>query len=182
MVDQLVQRCRRGEPRAFSELFSQHKELVYRYIYKMLGSGAPIDELIQDTFIEIARSIGSFNEKAQLSTWIYRITANVCMRYLRQKHRKSTQMLQPNEIEIEQLTDNGEGSGEAALLKKQTRELINQALGRLDAKKRTVLVLHDMEGVALKDVAEIVGIPLGTVQTRLFHARAAMKKYLSKSI
>jgi RNA polymerase sigma-70 factor (ECF subfamily) len=177
-LDVLIAHCINGDARAYAELFRTHKEVIHRMVYRILGPSPGIDEIIQDVFVEIFKSLKSFAWKAQFSTWVYRITANVCMQYLRTKHSKAERMSAGAEPGAEELPGTGFSDGETYTGRRETLRRIYEALDRIHPKKRLVVVLHDMNGSTMEEIAEITKVPVGTVKSRLFHGRDRLKKLL----
>ena len=163
----LVARCREGDPDAFRELFRAHREDVARLVHRMMGARADVEDLVQEVFLQVHRSIGEFRGDARFSTWLYRLTVNVVL-----MHRRAAKS-RPHFV--------GE---DAASPPKDPRLLPDdqvargrriaafyRVLDRLSEKKRAVFVLHEVEGMSAAEVAEVVGAPVLTVRTRLFYAR-----------
>jgi RNA polymerase sigma-70 factor, ECF subfamily len=170
----LVEMAISGNKVAFSKLFFNYKEMVYRVIYRLMGSSDYIDDAVQQTFIEIYKSLPGFESKSKFSTWIYRIAVNVSIQFLRKRrpHEKAPS-IDPDDIESTFSSTKEQDS-------KETIKIINLALKAIDLKKRTVVVLHDVEGRTMEEISEIIGIPVGTVKSRLFHGREELKRKLEK--
>jgi RNA polymerase sigma-70 factor (ECF subfamily) len=177
-LDTLVAHCIDGDSRAFAELFRVYKDVVHKMVYRILGPVVTVDEIIQDVFVEIYKSLKSFAWKAQFSTWVYRITINVCMQYLRTKHAKTNRFGSLAEPDPSELPGTTFPDGEAYTDRKKTLARIYEALDKLHPKKRLVVVLHDMNGNTMEEIAEITKVPVGTVKSRLFHGRDKLKRLL----
>jgi RNA polymerase sigma-70 factor (ECF subfamily) len=163
----LVTRCQEGDPAAFRELFQTHRHDIARIIYRMMGSSAEIEDLVQEVFLQVHRSIGDFRGDARLSTWLYRLTVNVVLMH-RRAARSRPQLV-----------------GEAAAAPpKDQRILPDEQVARrrrmltfyrivdkLSEKKRTVFILHEIDGLSPLEIAKVVDAPVLTVRTRLFYAR-----------
>jgi RNA polymerase sigma-70 factor, ECF subfamily len=163
----LVTRCRAGSAEAFRELFRAHREDVARLAYRMTGNASDLEDLVQEVFLQVHRSIGDFRGDARFSTWLYRLTVNVVLMH-RRAAKSRPQLVgeslttQPKDQRM--LPDDQ--------LIRQRRILAFQRLVlRLSEKKQTVFVLHELEGHSPAEIAKIVGAPVLTVRTRLFYAR-----------
>ncbi len=178
-IDPLVQRAQSGDERAFHQLFQRHREDVVRLVFRMLGPGPDIDDVVQDTFVHVFRSIRSFKGDAKFSTWLYRLTTNVVRMHLRAK--RSRPRVVTDEVPESALaeTHQQEAPDDAAVRRQRAIQLY-RALDHLTDKKRTVLVLHDLEGVSAEEIATIVEAPVLTVRTRLFYARRELAEALSQ--
>jgi RNA polymerase sigma-70 factor (ECF subfamily) len=168
----LVEMAAKGNKEAFSKLFFNYKEMVYRVIYRLMGNSDYIDDAVQQTFIEIYKSLPGFESKSKFTTWIYRIAVNVSIQFLRKRRpHEKTPSIDPDDIEDTFSSVKEQDS-------RETIKIIKLALKAINLKKRTVVVLHDIEGRTMEEISEIVGIPLGTVKSRLFHGREDLKRKL----
>jgi RNA polymerase sigma-70 factor, ECF subfamily len=172
--EELVERFARGETSAFSELFRRHQPSVTRLVSRMLGVVPPpraatndLDDLVQDVFVQVYRSLGSFRGQARLSTWIYRIAVNVVLMYRRGARARPTFA---RSEEAPAAVDPGLGPDDEMVQRRNVLALYRH-LGQLSEKKRTVYILHEIEGLVPTEIARIVGAPVLTVRTRLFYAR-----------
>ncbi len=169
-TESVIARAQKGEERAFHELFLAHRGTVARVVTRMLGPTHEVDDVVQDVFLHVFRSLHSFRGDAKFTTWLYRLAVNVTKMHLRRKKSRPRFA----DIEVPDRADDGVRTNPTPDLDVERRARI-QALYRLmeglSEKKREVLVLHDFEGVSPKEIAEIVGAPVMTVRTRLFYAR-----------
>lgn len=176
-VDPLVRRAQSGDERAFHELFLRHREDVARIVYRTLGPDPDLDDIVQEAFVQIFRSIGRFRGDSKLSTWIYRIVTNVARMHLRSRRARPT-LTQGTTADLARV-DEGQDPAEITARNARLRALYRH-LDQLSDKKRTVLVLHDFEGLAPSEISKIVEAPVLTVRTRLFYARRELYAALSK--
>jgi RNA polymerase sigma-70 factor, ECF subfamily len=172
--EELVERFERGEAPAFSQLFRRHQPAVARLVSRMLGVVQPhraatseLEDLIQDVFVQVYRSLGSFRGQSRLSTWIYRIAVNVVLMHRRGARARPT-FARSEEAPV--AVDPGLGPDDEVVQRRNVLALYRH-LGRLSEKKRTVYILHEIEGLAPAEIARIVEAPVLTVRTRLFYAR-----------
>lgn len=177
-VDPLVQRAQAGDERALSELFRREREMVRRLVFRMLGPDADVEDVVQDTFIHVFRSIGSFKGEAKFSTWVYRLSANVVRMHLRRK-RSRPRVVTDQVPETAGVDSPGEEAPDEAAARLQRARTLYEHLDSISDKKRTVLVLHDLEGVSAEEISAIVEAPVLTVRTRLFYARRELADALS---
>jgi len=177
-VDSVVARAQAGEEAAFQELFVAHRETVARVVQRIMGSSPEVEDVVQDVFIHVYRSIGKFRGDAKFTTWLYRLTANVTKMHLRKKRSRPRFADVPvpetdrDAVPTEQPDD--------AVERQQRIDALYRLVDRLSEKKREVLVLHDFEGMAAKEIAEIVEAPVLTVRTRLFYARKELYAALAE--
>lgn len=163
----LVLRCQSGDREAFRELFRQHRSDVARLVHRLLGGRGDVDDVVQEVFLQVHRSLKDFRFGSRFSTWLYRVTVNVVLMQ-RRAARSRPQLVEAPEGLIPQ--DDALSPEEQAVRNRRV-EAFYRLLDRLSEKKRTAYILHEMEGMAPTDIAEAVNAPVLTVRTRLFYAR-----------
>ena len=172
----LVTRFNSGDPTAFSELFRRHQKDVARLVVRMLGSSSDAPDVIQEVFLQVFRSLADFRGKSRLSTWIYRVAVNVVLMHRRAGRSRpvlSREELAPPPEDPEPLPDEQvEMSLRVAALER--------LMERLSEKKRTVFILHELQGLSPIEIADIVAAPVLTVRTRLFYARRELMSLIGR--
>jgi RNA polymerase sigma-70 factor (ECF subfamily) len=163
----LVERCQRGDAEAFRELFRIHRQDVARLAQRMLGRAAELDDIVQEVFLQVHRSIRDFRHGARFSTWLYRVTVNVVLMHRRAAKSRPVFGEAPEGVAA---VDQRPYADEQ-LERERRLQAFHRLLDRLSEKKRLVFVLHELEGLAPGEIAKIVGSPVLTVRTRLFYAR-----------
>ena len=167
--DPLIQRAQQGDETAFTELFRRHRGDVTRLVFRVIGPSTDVEDVVQDVFVHVYRSLPRFRGDSKFSTWLYRLTVNVARMHLRKGRSRPRFADVPvpeapaDRLPVETPDQRAEKAERVAAL--------YRLLDDLSEKKRTVLVLHDFEGVPAKDIAEMVEAPVLTVRTRLFYAR-----------
>lgn len=166
----LVERWRHGDQTAFTDLFRTYRRLVYGVLYHLLGGDPDLEDVVQTTFVEVFRSIERFEGRSRLSSWIARIALHVGYHHLRHRRRRpSSDGTQAADLDIPDASFGADPH--AAAERSQASARVYAVLEGLAERKRTVLILNDLEGVPQEEIAEIVGTSLATVRTRLFYAR-----------
>jgi RNA polymerase sigma-70 factor (ECF subfamily) len=163
----------------------------------MVGDAEEAEDLTQDVFVKTYLAISSFRNQSSLNTWLYRIAGNLCIDAHRKKARKESALGGSTISLDETLTDGGETRDDSRagrevpderhepyslLARHELDAQVQAALGRLPEKMRSVVVLHDLEGLAYEEIAAIVDCPLGTVKSRLFNARLQLRELLKSYI
>ena len=171
--DELVLRCQRGDKAAFTDLFHRHRSDVARLVYRMLGPVPEVEDVIQDVFVQVFRSLRDFRGNSKFSTWLHRVAVNVVLMH-RRAQRSPAQPI--GEIPAD-LTGEAMDPDEDAMRRERIRAFYD-VLDRLPEKKRTVFVLHEIEGLTPLEIAKIVDAPRLTVRTRLFYARRDLIRLL----
>jgi RNA polymerase sigma-70 factor (ECF subfamily) len=170
-LDPVVERARRGDEAAFNQLFRSHRDTVTRIVYRGLGPTpeAEVEDVVQDVFIHVFRSLKNFRGDARFTTWLYRLTTNVARMHIRRKRSRP----RFSDVTIPERTDEADITDrpDAATDRGRRIEALYALVQQLSDKKRAVLVLHDFEGMPAKEIAEVVEAPVLTVRTRLFYAR-----------
>ena len=172
----LVERCQHGDAEAFRELFRAHRQEVARLAQRMLGRATDLEDIVQEVFLQVHRSIRDFRHGARFSTWLYRVTVNVVLMHRRAAKSRPVFGEAPEGIAA---VDQRPFADEQ--IERQRRvSAFHRLLDRLSEKKRVVFVLHELEGLAPGEIAKIVGSPVLTVRTRLFYARRELLAMLAE--
>jgi RNA polymerase sigma-70 factor, ECF subfamily len=187
----LIERCQRNDITAFNEIVSRYKNKIYNYIYRMVGNGEDAEDLTQEVFVKMYVALDSFRSQSSLSTWLYRIAGNLCIDSHRKKSRRDagfggaiTSLDEPFSHSSSEDAHTREVSDitfepSKVLASQEMDKQIQEALAKLPEKMRTVVVLHDIEGLHYEEIASVVDCPLGTVKSRLFNARSLLREHLS---
>lgn len=165
----LVERALAGEESAFRLIFIRHREDAARIVCRMLGPSPEVEDVVQEIFLHVYRSLGSFRGDARFSTWLYRLSVNVTRMHLRSK--RSRPRFADVEVPEAPSPDAPVLDPSEQVERRHRVSALYRLLERMTDKKREVLVLHDFEGMAAKEIADTLGIPVLTVRTRLFYAR-----------
>ncbi len=162
-----VMRARGGDARAFQELYRNHRRDVARLVSRLLGPRGDAEDVIQEVFIQVFRSLVSFRGESRFSTWLHRVTVNVTLMHIRAA-RSRPQL--GHELSHEPPAPDDHSPVEGAARNERMRALY-KILDTLSDKKRAVFILHDLEGTPAGQIATMLDIPVLTVRTRLFYAR-----------
>jgi RNA polymerase sigma factor (sigma-70 family) len=171
--EELVRLCLNGDRQSFRLLYRRHQHRVRQILYQLCDPTA-IDDLVQDVFLRAWKGLPKFQQNSQFATWLYRITWNVASDR-RQTLARDRSRLQTIAQSINTQHDDPD------IMQLHYQDLVRKGLNELSEEHRSVLILHDLEEIPQKDVAEILEIPVGTVKSRLFHARSGMRKFLEAS-
>lgn len=172
----LIGRLRAGDEGAYRELYKAHAGDVYRLGRRFVHSDAEAEEVVQEVFASAYRYIGGFRGQARLRTWLYRITVNRALKRRRWWTRRREVPEEPLHREVQ--------SGiapDVLAADRQALEMVERLLGRIEVRKRTVLMLHELEGLDTRQIAEVMQCPRSTVLTRLSRARAELVQLASEA-
>jgi len=177
-------RYSRDEVAAFEALVARYSQRVYTMAYRMAGNDADAKDLAQEAFLRVFRALRSVDPSAHLDSWLHRIVTNLFIDMLRRRPRARVESLDapvttPKGGEVVREIADGRTDPEADVLDRQMEAEVQQALMALHPDLRAVVVLSDIEGSAYEEIAEMLGIPVGTVKSRLHRARKALQARLS---
>jgi RNA polymerase sigma-70 factor (ECF subfamily) len=171
MTDELtdiIAGCQAGDQSAQRQLYERYHRMVYRLAVRLAGVRDAAD-LAQEIFLRVFARIGSLQNRAAFTTWLYRVTANECLRHQRRRPRGCEPM---REEPI------SEAAGPDRLL--EQADLLERALDQLNASLRAAFLLRESEGLSYQEIAEVLGIAPGTVASQLSRARAELQAYLRR--
>lgn len=185
----LVARCKQNDLSAFDELVERYQHKIYHYAKRMVGNETDAEDITQDVFLKALQSLRTFREESSLQTWLFRIATNLCRDTLRRRQREKGWLRLWQERNSEHCSETVEwelpdrrADPATQLLNQELSALLDEAIDRLPVAMREVLVMHDMEEMPYEEIAQALGIPLGTVKSRLFHARARIRQALASYI
>jgi len=173
--DGVLRRAGAGDAAAFREVFVRHRSDVARLVYRMLNAPADLDDVVQEVFVQVFRSLKDFRGQSKFSTWLHRVTVNVVLMHRRTaKSRPVLTAEQPTDFVADERSALPDEEAERA----ERLRAFQRLLGRLADKKRVVFILHELEGLSPSEISEIVAAPVLTVRTRLFYARRELEEML----
>ena len=171
----LLQRCRMNDPEAYSQFFAQYNRRIFNTAYRILGEEASAEDALQETLLNVYRGLSNFRGDSKISTWISRITVNVCLGMLRKgKNRQFVDLEDEAARDLPAVsTPVSDPLLHASL--EEMRDLVEEVFCRMTEKQAIVVRLHDMEGNTIQEIARIIRCPVGTVKSRLFYGRQEFK-------
>ena len=180
--EQLIRRAQQGDNSAFEQLLLAHQKKVYNLCLRMAANPDDALDLSQEAFIKAWRALGQYQFEASFSTWLFRLTSNVCIDFLRQKKRRQETSLTEN------YDDSDEGAElslpdcaplpEQQAITNETKIELARAMGQLAPDHREILQLRVVEDLPYEQIADILGVRVGTVKSRLARARLSLRKIL----
>jgi RNA polymerase sigma-70 factor (ECF subfamily) len=179
--EQLLARNAAGEQEALEELFRRYRLVAYRVAYRLLGQEADALDAVQDGFIKALTHLNSFQGKSSFKTWLLRVVSNAALDLGRKRGRRDMLSLDAapgddaNGKQALSFQDPTEGLERADL-----RQLLDEALATLPEAQRRTFILHADGDLSYREVAEVMGISIGTVMSRLFYARQKLRAYLTR--
>lgn len=184
----LLRRLRERDERAFREMVERYQNQVFNLLFRMIGTREEAEDLAQEVFVTVFKSIDQFRGESKFSTWLYRVAVNHCknrIKYLSRRHERDTSDFD-EAAEREAVAQGGSpiGAGhiegpDRALEGAELERTVQTAIAALDEDHRVVVVLRDIEELSYEEICEITGLPEGTVKSRLHRARLALKEKLA---
>lgn len=169
----LIERCRTGDDNAFGELVDRYKNLVYAMVCRMVRDRSQADDLAQEVFLKIHRGLPYFRGEARLSTWIYRIVANVCVHARAQRAPDASLDTRGDDRPVRE-----PGAADGAFADLELRDRLEKAIAQLPDNYRMLIAAHYLNGVQYDALAEALNMPLGTVKTHLYRAKRRLRELL----
>jgi RNA polymerase sigma-70 factor (ECF subfamily) len=179
----LVSRAQKGDLAAYDDLVRRYQERIYATIYHMTSNHEDANDLAQETFIKAHQALKSFKGGSSFYTWVYRIAVNKTINFLKQRKNRTHMSLNDLDFNAEHdpdlvaLVSDKTPRRDANLAELQ--EKLNGAMQKLSEPHRLVVTLHDVQGLAHEEIAEIMECNIGTVRSRLFYARQQLQGYLA---
>ena len=181
----LVRQCQKGDLTAFEPLVVKYQDRIYNLCWRLCGDRDAAEDLTQEAFLKAFEALAQFRGRSGFFTWLYRIAANLALSYRRRERRQINVSapglwddLPTQAAGLRGVVSMRQNQPDAIAESKETRELVWQAIQMLDDDQRTVLVLRDMEGLEYTEAAAVLGVPVGTVKSRLHRARMAVRERL----
>jgi len=185
---EVIENCKAGDEKAFAEIVLHRQKKVFNIAYRMLGNSEEAKDLAQEVFISVYESIKDLKEEIKFDAWLTQITLNHCRN--RWKYLKRRQYFNSDSLDDPIETEDGSvpraiydpsDNPEVLLEKKMVQQLIQRGLLKLKEDQRELLVLRDLQGYSYEEMGETLGLPEGTIKSRLHRARMDLKEVLEGS-
>jgi RNA polymerase sigma-70 factor (ECF subfamily) len=176
-----------GDVDAFSQLVERYQDRVYTLCYRNLGDRQEAEDVAQEVFIALYRSLARFRGESKLSTWVYRVTVNHCKNRRLYQHRRAAHRHEPlegtrgDEGPPRQLASKDAGT-DRSTHRSEAERLLNLALDQMDDRHRSILVLRDIHDLSYEEISEALDLPRGTVKSRLHRARLELARILERHV
>ncbi len=186
----LVARCKGSDLTAFDEIVERYQHKIYGYVKRLVGNETDAEDITQEVFLKALNSLHRFRQESSLQTWLFRIATNLCRDAHRRRQREKGWLSLWRQADEQSETEEGgtidppddRFNPEKLLLHEELSAMLSQAIEQLPLAMREVLILHDVEQMPYEEIAQALGVPLGTVKSRLFHARARLRESLANYV
>jgi RNA polymerase sigma-70 factor (ECF subfamily) len=184
----LIGRLKQRDEQAFNEIVRLYGDKVFSLVYRMIGSRSEAEDIAQEVFVTVFKTVDGFRSESKFSTWLLRIAANHCKNRIKYLSRRRTDAGEIDDIQERAMANHGGAPMQAhiaapdLLLEAAEMEgLMQVAIAALDEEHRLLIVLRDVEELSYQEIAEITGLADGTIKSRLHRARMAIKEHLDKN-
>lgn len=170
---ELVKMCLNGDNEAFSELISRYKRLIYSVAYKFSKNEEEVNDMAQEAFIKIYRSLSRYDDQYKFSTWSVKVATNICLDHVRRR--------KPEAVSLQEV-ENFTGSGnfpEEYYLRKEKSQVLKDAIDDLPEIYRVPIVMYHQKGMSYKEIAEYLDKPMSIIKNRIFRARNTLRQNLA---
>lgn len=179
----LIERCQAGDRLAFEEIFNLYREDVFRFAYLVVRDASLAQDVVQEAFLKVFRSINKFQFRSSFKSWLYRVAVNEAITILRRRRIKEDLDPTPDANRgREAITATRDWQPEEAVLESEERRLLRWAIGQLDPVHRTVVVLKYFDEFSDTEIAAVIGCPPGTVKSRLHRARELLRNAMARQM
>jgi RNA polymerase sigma-70 factor (ECF subfamily) len=184
---QLIARLKERDEQAFNEVVRTHGDKVFSLVFRMIGNRAEAEDLAQEVFVTVFKTVDSFRGESKFSTWLLRIAANHCKNRIKYLSRRRTDGAGLDNIAEEKMSDVGRAplqshiDGPDVLMEAVELEgLMQKAIATLDEEQRLLIILRDVEELSYEEIGEVTSLVEGTIKSRLHRARMTIKEYLAR--
>jgi len=180
--EELVTRSIGGDAESFNQLVLRWERPIYALAYRTLGREEDARDVCQETFLRAYRALSRFRGEAKFSSWLYRITLNLCRDWIRRQRRTPVVQL-PEYVDVLELQASREPSEpiENIVARNDLTRAVEKAMAKLPEEQRTAIILKEYHGLTFQEIADLAGCPLSTVKTRLYQGLAVLRRELAKS-
>ncbi len=179
----LVERCQAGDRQAFEQLFHLYRDDVFRFSYLVVRDAGLAQDVVQEAFLKVFRSIGKFEFRSSFKSWLYRVAVNEAITILRRRKIKEDLDPTPEASRAHGArVSRRDWQPEEAVLEDEERSLLRWAIGQLDPVHRSVVVLKYFHEFSDTEIAAVIGVPPGTVKSRLHRARELLRNAMARQM
>jgi RNA polymerase sigma-70 factor (ECF subfamily) len=180
--EELVARSRGGDQESFNQLILRWERPIYALAYRVIGREDDARDVCQEAFLRAFRALPGFKGQAKFSSWLYRITLNLCRDWIRRRRRAPVLQMPEGVDPMELAAERGEvESIENVAARRELTTVVEQAMALLPEEQRTTIVLKEYHGMTFQEIADLQGCPLSTVKTRLYQGLTVLRRHLERN-
>jgi len=180
--EELVARSQRGDVDSFNELIIRWERPIYALAYRVIGRDEEARDVCQEAFLRAFRALPGFKGQAKFSSWLYRITLNLCRDWIRRQRRAPVSQMPEDTDVLEMAAARGPvESIEDLVARRELSAVVEEAMALLPDEQRTAIILKEYHGMTFQEIADLQGCPLSTVKTRLYQGLSVLRRQLERS-
>ncbi len=168
---ELIQKAQQGHPLAFRYLVERHQKMTYTLAYRFLNNADDAKDIVQEAFIRIWKNLDQYKPEVKFSTWLYKITTNLCLDRIKSKHHQQQKNQVSEDFKIASST-----TPEKILEQEELAAFVHHAAQTLTPKQQAVFILSDLQGLSMNEIEESLGMSKGNIKSNLYYARLAMQE------
>jgi RNA polymerase sigma-70 factor, ECF subfamily len=180
--EELVARSQSGDVESFNELILRWERPIYALAYRVIGREEDARDVCQEAFLRAFRALPGFKGQAKFSSWLYRITLNLCRDWIRRQRRAPVSQM-PEDVDVAEMAA-AQGpveSIEDLVARRELSAVVEEAMRLLPDEQRTAIILKEYHGMTFQEIAELQGCPLSTVKTRLYQGLSVLRRHLERN-
>ena len=180
--EELVARSQRGDVESFNQLILRWERPIYALAYRVIGREDEARDVCQEAFLRAFRALPGFKGQAKFSSWLYRITLNLCRDWIRRQRRAPVSQM-PEDVDILEAAAAREPSEsiEDLVARRELSAVVEKAMALLPEEQRTAIILKEYHGMTFQEIADLQGCPLSTVKTRLYQGLTVLRRQLERN-
>ena len=179
--EELVARSQSGDVDSFNQLILRWERPIYALAYRVLGREEEARDVCQEAFLRAFRALPGFKGQAKFSSWLYRITLNLCRDWIRRQRRAPVSQLPEDTDPMELASERGPvESIEDLVARRELSAVVEEAMALLPEEQRTAIILKEYHGMTFQEIADLQGCPLSTVKTRLYQGLSVLRRHLDR--
>ena len=179
--EELVARSQSGDVESFNQLILRWERPIYALAYRVIGREEEARDVCQEAFLRAFRALPGFKGQAKFSSWLYRITLNLCRDWIRRQRRAPVSQL-PDDVDLAEMAASRGPveSIEDLVARRELSAVVEEAMAKLPEEQRTAIILKEYHGMTFQEIADLQGCPLSTVKTRLYQGLSVLRRHLDK--
>jgi RNA polymerase sigma-70 factor (ECF subfamily) len=180
--EELVARSQRGDVESFNQLILRWERPIYALAYRVIGREEEARDVCQEAFLRAFRALPGFKGQAKFSSWLYRITLNLCRDWIRRQRRAPVSQMPEDMDVLEAVAAQGPSESiEDLVARRELSAVVEEAMARLPEEQRTAIILKEYHGMTFQEIADLQGCPLSTVKTRLYQGLSVLRRQLERN-
>jgi RNA polymerase sigma-70 factor, ECF subfamily len=180
--EELVARSQSGDVESFNQLILRWERPIYALAYRVIGREEEARDVCQEAFLRAFRALPGFKGQAKFSSWLYRITLNLCRDWIRRQRRAPVSQM-PDDVDLAEMaaSQGPVESIEDLVARRELSAVVEEAMAKLPEEQRTAIILKEYHGMTFQEIAELQGCPLSTVKTRLYQGLTVLRRHLERN-